>query len=137
VLVIHGPNLQLLGTREQTIYGRFTLDQLNAELQSLAKKKNVHLETFQSNHEGEIVDKISQADYQVLIINPAAYTHTSVAIRDALLAKERPVIEVHISNIYKREDFRKKSLISDVVTGTITGLGKFSYLLALEAAVNL
>jgi len=136
ILVIHGPNLHLLGKRENRIYGKFTLSDLNKELKNIAKKRNISLETFQSNFEGKIVDKISESKYDFLIINPAAYTHTSVAIRDAILGTEKPTIEVHISNIFKREDFRKKSLISDVVLGIITGLGKLSYLLALQAAIT-
>ena len=136
VLIIHGPNLHLLGKRETNIYGKFTLSQLNKELASAAKKHKVSLESVQFNSEGEIVDKITKSNYDFLIINPAAYTHTSVAVRDALLGINKPTIEVHISNIYKREAFRKKSLISDVVLGVISGLGKYSYLLALEAAVN-
>lgn len=137
VLVIHGPNLHLLGKREKTIYGKTTLKEINDTLRKKAKSLGVRLMTFQSNSEGEIVNRITDSDYDFLIINPAAYTHTSVAIRDAILGVERPAIEVHISNIYKREDFRQKSLISDVVSGVITGLGIYSYLLALEAAILL
>ena len=135
ILVIHGPNLHILGKRQPQIYGKFTLSGINKGLAEKAKKMGIELETMQSNSESEIVDKITQADYDFLVINPAAYTHTSVAIRDALLGVNKPTIEVHLSNIYKREDFRKKSLISDVVRGVITGLGKDSYNLALEAAV--
>ena len=135
ILVIHGPNLHLLGRREVKVYGNFTLKELNNELKARASTLKVELECFQSNSEGEIVNRITNSDYDFLIINPAGYTHTSVAIRDAILATGIPTIEVHISNIYKREDFRRKSLISDVVQGMITGLGKYSYYLALEAAV--
>lgn len=135
VLIVHGPNLHLLGKREPDIYGNFSLAELNKELRAKAKKAKLRLEIIQSNSEGEIVEKITKSKYDFLVINPAAYTHTSVAIRDALLGVNRPTIEVHISNIYRREDFRKKSLISDVVGGIIGGLGKWSYLLALEAAV--
>ncbi len=134
ILVVHGPNLHVLGKREPSIYGKFTLKEINEELKSKAKQKPVTLKIIQSNSEGEIVEKITNTDYDFLIINPAAYTHTSVAIRDAILAVNKPVIEVHLSNINKREDFRKKSLISDVAMGVISGLGKYSYLLALEAA---
>lgn len=134
VLVINGPNLHLLGKRETKIYGKITLNDLNSALKKQAKTSGLTLENFQSNSEGDIVDRITKADYNFLIINPAGYTHTSVAIRDAILAAEVATIEVHISNIYKREDFRKKSLISDVVLGTINGLGKYSYYLALRAA---
>ncbi|UCC95349.1 MAG: type II 3-dehydroquinate dehydratase [Candidatus Omnitrophota bacterium] len=137
ILIIHGPNLHLLGTREPDIYGRFTLRQLNRELSQKAKSAHLSVEIIQSNAESEIVDKITKAKFDFLIINPAAYTHTSVAIRDALLGVNKPAIEVHLSNIYAREDFRKKSLVSDVVVGVITGLGKYSYLLALDAAIHL
>jgi len=137
ILIIHGPNLNLLGKRETSIYGKFTLKELNTELKKAARGYGVPLDIFQSNYEGKIVDKITSSDYDFLIINPAGYTHSSVAIRDAILAKNPLAIEVHISNIFKREEFRKKSLISDVVLGTITGLGKLSYLLALKAAINI
>jgi 3-dehydroquinate dehydratase-2 len=137
ILVIHGPNLQLLGRREPAIYGNFTLDKINQELKERAKKHKLAIEIIQSNSEGQIVEKIASAKYDILIINPAAYTHTSVAIRDALLAVAKPVIEVHLSNIYKREEFRKKSLISDIAIGVITGFGENSYYLALEAASSI
>jgi 3-dehydroquinate dehydratase-2 len=136
ILVIHGPNLHLLGKRETHIYGNFTLNAINKQLEKEAKRYNVDIEIIQSNSESDIVEKITTTNYNFLIINPAAYTHTSVAIRDALLGINKPTLEVHISNIYRREDFRKKSLISDVVLGVITGLGKYSYLLALEASVT-
>lgn len=135
ILIIHGPNLHLLGKREPDIYGKCTLTQINRELRSLAKKNNIKIEIMQSNSEGQIVEKITKAFFDFLIINPAAYTHTSVAIRDALLSIEKPTVEVHLSNIYKREDFRKISLINDVVIGTINGFGKLSYELALKAAI--
>ena len=134
VLVIHGPNLHLLGKRETNIYGKVTLDNINLELERLAKINNLLIEICQSNAEGDIVEKITKTEYNFLIINPAAYTHTSVAIRDAILAVNKPAIEVHLSNIYKREEFRKISLISDIVIGSISGLGQWSYFLALEAA---
>ncbi len=134
ILVIHGPNLHLLGKREPDIYGKFTLSDIDKELKVLAKKDNLLLQTFQSNSEGDIVEKITKASYDFLIINPAAYTHTSVAIRDSLLGIKKPTIEVHLSNIYKREEFRKTSLISDVAIGVISGFGKLSYFLALQAA---
>ena len=136
ILVIHGPNLHLLGKRETHIYGEFSLDDINKELESKIKSSSCDIEIIQSNSEGDIVEKITNTTYDFLIINPAAYTHTSVAIRDALLGVNKPTIEVHLSNIHKREDFRKKSLISDVVLGIIAGLGKLSYILALEAAVT-
>ncbi len=135
ILVIHGPNLHLLGKREPEIYGNFTLHQIDEELKLKASQKTITIEAFQSNSEGEIVERITDTEYDLLIINPAAYTHTSVAIRDALLGVNKPTIEVHLSNIYKREEFRKKSLISDLVLGVIAGFGKESYLLAFDAAI--
>ncbi|MDP2653867.1 MAG: type II 3-dehydroquinate dehydratase [Candidatus Omnitrophota bacterium] len=140
ILVIHGPNLDLLGQREKDIYGLATLDQINAKLRDLAKTSGVELEVLQSNHEGEIVDAIGRtkkAGISAILINPAAYTHTSVAIHDAILAADVPTVEVHLSNIYKREEFRHKSLIAPVSHGQITGFGVDSYLLGLQAAVNL
>lgn len=135
ILVVHGPNLHLLGKREPKIYGNFTLHQINEELTLKASQNNLAIETFQSNSEGEIVDKITNTNYDFLIINPAAYTHTSVAIRDALLGVNKPTIEVHLSNIYKREEFRKKSLISDLVLGIIVGFAEKSYFMAFDAAM--
>jgi len=139
ILVIHGPNLNLLGKREPDIYGKITIKQINKGLQKLAKKKGAKIDIFQSNHEGEIVDKIQKAKgkYASLLINPAAYTHTSVAIRDAILATDIPTVEVHLSNIYSREDFRHTSLVASVVKGQISGFGIDSYLYGLEAAINL
>lgn len=138
VCVIQGPNLNLLGNRETSLYGETSLDALHQDLIAYGKKLGLLVECFQSNHEGEIVDYLhhlkGETDY--LIINAAAYTHTSVAIRDALLAVKVPAIEVHISNIYAREDFRHKSLIADIVQGQIAGLGVFGYRLALEAIAN-
>ncbi len=138
ILVIHGPNLNLLGTRESDIYGTKTLEEINASLQQLAAELGAELAIEQSNHEGEIVDLIqSGKSYDALIINPAAYTHTSVAIRDAIAAVEIPAVELHLSNIYKREEFRHKSLISPVAHGQISGFGPESYLLGLRAAVSI
>ena len=140
ILVIHGPNLSLLGQREKDIYGEKTLEDINASLKDLARKNEVTLIIKQSNHEGDIVDLIGKApseEIHVIVINPAAYTHTSVAIRDAILAVHIPTIEVHLSNIYKREDFRHTSLIAPVSQGQITGFGVDSYLLGLQAAINL
>jgi len=134
ILVIHGPNLNLLGRREPNFYGSVSLEDLNRQILDLAKELGINAEIIQSNSEGEIVDAIQSKDYSLLIINPAAYTHTSVAIRDAIAAVGKPAIEVHISNIYKREEFRKKSFISEVATGQISGLGIEGYLLALRAA---
>jgi len=139
ILVIHGPNLNMLGKREPELYGSEGLEEINTRLAERAQALNVALDLFQSNHEGHIVDKIQAAVSQcsAVIINPAAFTHTSVAIRDALLLLEVPIIEIHLSNIYKREPFRHKSLITDIATGQICGLGAHGYLLALEAAANL
>ena len=140
ILIIHGPNLHLLGQREKDIYGKTTLAEINTKLEDLAKQLDVDLEILQSNHEGDIVETIGHAPQKnigAIVINPAAYTHTSVAIRDALLAVNIPTIEVHLSNIYKREDFRQKSLIAPACSGQITGLGLQSYLLALQAAFQL
>ncbi|MCP4653529.1 MAG: type II 3-dehydroquinate dehydratase [Candidatus Omnitrophica bacterium] len=136
ILVLHGPNLHLLGKREPDIYGRFTLTDINKELKKQAQKNNLAISIVQSNSESVIVDKITKTKYDFLIINPAAYTHTSVAVRDAILGADKPTIEVHLSNIYKREEFRKKSLVSDVVLGVITGLGPNSYFLALDASIR-
>ena len=135
VLVIHGPNLNILGTREPDIYGHQTLEEIDAALSAQADRLGLYIETFQSNHEGDMVDKIQQAhdSFHGIIINPAAYTHTSIAIRDALSLLNIPVVEVHLSNIYKRESFRRTSMISAVVTAQISGLGSHGYLLALEA----
>ena len=135
VLVIHGPNLNLLGKREPDVYGSDTLDDINARLLRRAGELGLTLETFQSNHEGEIVEKIQSAMSlcQGVIINPAAFTHTSVAIHDALRLLSMPVIEIHLTNIYKREPFRHKSFIAPAVTGQISGLGPSGYLLALNA----
>ena len=140
VHVIHGPNLNMLGKREPEIYGKKSLEDIDTDLKSKARALGVDLDTFQSNHEGEIVEKIHAVFYQEnnngLIINPAGFTHTSVAIRDALLLLDIPIIEVHLSNIYKREEFRHKSMLSDIVTGQITGLGSLGYILALNAIVE-
>jgi 3-dehydroquinate dehydratase-2 len=133
VLVIHGPNLNLLGTRETTIYGIKSLDEINNDIRSLASDLGIDVRILQLNSEGEIIDAIQEGAYEALIINPAAYTHTSIAIRDALLAVGKPSIEVHLSNIYRREEFRKRSFMADVAVGQISGFGPDSYLLALRA----
>lgn len=135
ILVIHGPNLNMLGTRETDVYGTTTMAEINADLENLGNALNLSLEFFQSNHEGAIVDEIQQASGRAagVIINPAAYTHTSIAIRDALALIPGPIIEVHISNIYRRESFRHKSLISNIADGQICGLGVQGYSLALRA----
>lgn len=139
ILVIHGPNLDLLGQREPGVYGKVTLKQIDAELRKIAKAEKTALETFQSNHEGEIVDKIGKAKgkFDCILINPAAYTHTSVAIRDAISAVSLPVVEVHLSNIYAREEFRHTSLISPVAVGQVSGFGLDSYRFGLKAAIEI
>ena len=139
VLVLHGPNLNLLGKREKNIYGTTNLEMINNALRKLAKELTVDMEVKQSNIEGELVNYIQKAaknGTKGILINPAAYTHTSVAIRDAILAIKLPVVEVHLSNIYKREEFRHKSLIAPVAVGQIAGFGKESYLLGLKALVE-
>ncbi len=136
ILVIHGPNLNLLGERETNIYGTSDLKTINTEISKKAKSLKISVEFLQSNHEGDIVEAIGGAvkKYDALVINPAAYTHTSVAIRDAISAIRIPVVEVHLSNIYAREEFRQKSLISPAAKGSICGFGLHSYLLGIEAA---
>jgi 3-dehydroquinate dehydratase-2 len=137
ILVIHGPNLALLGEREVAVYGQFTLDEINQKLGELAKKEGVELEITQLDGEGEIVEKIGKArkQFSALVINPGAYTHYSVAIRDAIAGAGLPTVEVHLSNIYAREEFRHKSVIAPVAVGQISGFGINSYLLGLQAAV--
>lgn len=139
ILVIHGPNLNLLGKREADIYGRITIDEINDSLRKEARSGKVSLEIMQSDHEGEIVERIGKARglFDAILINPAAYTHTSVAIRDAISAVNIPTVEVHISNIYAREDFRHTSLVAPVVKGQISGFGKLSYILGLRALIEL
>ncbi len=139
ILVIHGPNLDLLGKREIDIYGKFTLAEIDQALKALGEELGVEVESVQLSGEGEICKKIGAAskEYAAVIINPAAYTHYSVAIRDAVAACQLPVIEVHLSNIYAREEFRRKSVIAPVAAGQISGFGINSYLLGLRAALNL
>ena len=139
IIIINGPNLNLLGKREQSQYGAITFDQLKENCQAKAKELNVTLEFYQSNIEGEIVTRIqkSKNEHDGIIINAAGFTHTSVAIRDALDIFKKPIIELHISNIYKREEFRQKSLISDIATGGIFGLGDFGYILAIISMQNM
>ena len=138
ILVIHGPNLNLLGKREPHIYGTVTLDEINGQLTALAKELGTEVSFFQSNHEGELVQSIQDAmgQYQAIVINPGAYTHTSVALRDAIASTGILAVEVHLSNIYRREEFRQHSFISGVAAGQITGFGPESYLLGLRAAVQ-
>ncbi|MFH1846705.1 MAG: type II 3-dehydroquinate dehydratase [Candidatus Omnitrophota bacterium] len=137
ILVIHGPNLNLLGKRETDIYGTDTIESINDEIKKMLKHEKIGIDFFQSNHEGDIVDKINQTDAAGIVINPAAYTHTSVAIHDALRARNLPSVEVHLSNIYSREEFRHKSLIAPVVTGQISGFGKDSYILGVKALIDI
>ena len=139
ILIINGPNLNLLGEREQSQYGKNTLNDIENECVKLSEEFNDKIEFFQSNTEGEIVNKIQQVrnEFHGVIINAAGFTHTSVSIRDALEILKIPIIEVHISNIYKREEFRRKSLLSGVVTGGIFGLGTECYILAIKALQSL
>ena len=139
VLVIHGPNLQLLGQRVPSVYGTADLTAINRDLKAVAAMHKVRLDIVQSNHEGEIVDRIGTAKrtHDALLINPAAYTHTSVAIRDAIEAAGLPAVEVHLSNLYAREPFRHQSLIAPVCKGQVSGFGPASYRLGLEAVATL
>jgi len=139
VLVLHGPNLNLLGTREPKIYGRETLGEINARLQATGRRLGVEVRCFQSNSEGALVDRVQAAREEstgFIVANPAAYTHTSVALRDALSAVGIPFIEVHLSNIHAREAFRRRSYFSDIALGTICGLGSQGYDLALDIALE-
>lgn len=139
VLVIHGPNLNLLGTREPAVYGSATLADINGQLEALGRELGVAVECMQSNHEGAIIDAIHGARGRcgAILINPGAYTHYSIAIRDAIAAVDLPVVEVHLSNVHKREEFRHRSVIAPVAAGTIAGFGAQSYHLGLQAAARL
>ena len=139
ILVIHGPNLNLLGVRQPDIYGKINLEAINKRLKLMAEEGKAGIKILQSNHEGEIVECIGQnKDWaDILIINPAAYTHTSVAIQDAISATKIPTIEVHLTNIYAREEFRHQSLVAPVAKGGICGFGEESYYLAMQVALNL
>ena len=139
IIIINGPNINLLGEREQSQYGKLTFSELKKECLAIAQKENIEIEFYQSNVEGEIVTKIqdSRNHFDGIIINAAGFTHSSVSIRDALEIIKKPKIELHISNIYKREEFRQKSLISDVVDGIICGLGTNGYILAINAMQEL
>lgn len=139
IWVLHGPNLNLLGTREPQVYGATTLAQVDAQLQALATSEGVSLECFQSNHEGALVDRIQgarAAGVGFIVINPAAFTHTSVAIRDALAAVSIPFIEVHLSNVHRREAFRHHSYLSELAVGVVAGLGPDGYRFALQYAID-
>jgi 3-dehydroquinate dehydratase-2 len=139
ILLIHGPNLNMLGEREPGVYGTETIDMINERCMALAKELNIELEIRQSNHEGEIIDMVQASGRSVkgIVINPGAFTHYSIAIRDALAAVKLPVVEVHLSNIYTREEFRHTSIIAPVARGQICGFGKESYLLGIRAVVGL
>jgi 3-dehydroquinate dehydratase-2 len=139
ILVLHGPNLNLLGTREPAVYGSTTLDEINANLTSLAEKNGAMLSCLQSNSEAELIERIHQArtdGTQFIVINPAAFTHTSVALRDALSAVSLPFVEIHLSNVHAREAFRKESYFSDLAVGVICGLGAAGYEYAVQYALN-
>jgi len=138
ILVLHGPNLNLLGTREPAIYGKLSLDEINSAMTAFAVQLGIDLAIFQSNSEGALIDRIHSAidAFDGIVINPAAYTHTSVAIRDALSAAALPTVEVHLSNIHSREEFRSRSFIAPVAVGQISGFGLDSYLLGLRAIFN-
>jgi 3-dehydroquinate dehydratase-2 len=139
IVVIQGPNLNMLGMREQNIYGPMKLDDIHAQMKGFAEQSGVEIEFFQSNLEGEIVDRLQEClgDASGIIINPAAYTHTSIAIRDAIAAIQIPTVEVHLSNIYQREEFRHKSLTAPVCAGQISGFGPFSYHLAMVSMIQI
>ena len=138
ILVLNGPNLNLLGTREPDVYGAATLDGIQAELELLASELGVEIEFYQSNHEGELVDRVQAASGSVdgILVNPAAYTHSSIALRDAFAAVGIPFVEVHLSNIHAREEFRKHSLLADLAIGCVVGFGSSSYSLGLRALVG-
>jgi len=139
ILVLNGPNLNLLGRREPDQYGRMTLKEIEDELRSYAASREAEIRFVQTNHEGALIDAIQNAIgwADAIVVNPAGLTHTSVGLRDAIVAAAIPAVEVHLSNIYRREEFRRQSLIADVVAGQITGFGPFSYLLGLQAALHL
>ena len=139
ILVIHGPNLNMLGKREPDIYGHQSLEEINGQLMELGNKLEIEVETFQSNHEGVIVEEIQEAlnNFDGIIINPAAFTHTSIAIRDALVMLAVPIVEVHLSNIHQRESFRHQSMIEDIVAARIAGFGSQGYTLALKGLAKM
>jgi len=138
ILVVHGPNLNLLGTREPEVYGRTSLEEIHADLAALAKERGAELEFFQSNHEGALIDRIQEAMSWAdgILINPAGLTHTSVVLRDALVATSLPIVEVHLSNVFAREEFRHYSHVSEIALGVISGFGPASYGLGLAALLD-
>ena len=139
ILVIHGPNLNLLGKREPEVYGKLTLDDIDGKIKVAARAAGVEVEVRQSNHEGEIVEMVQQAagEFGAIVINPGAYTHTSIAIRDAVAGTGIPTVEVHLSNIHGREEFRRRSYLAEVAAGQISGFGADSYMLGIRAAIKL
>lgn len=138
ILVIHGPNLNMLGKREPEIYGDRTIEDVNSDLRNLAVELGIKVVFFQSNSEGDIISRIQEAmhEFNGIVINPGAYTHTSIAIRDAILSVDLPVVEVHMSNVHKREEFRRKSYVSGVAVAVVSGFGVDSYFLGVRGLVN-
>ena len=136
ILILHGPNLNLLGTREPNVYGRETLADINAMLTEHAERLQVQVRCLQSNHEGELIDAIHKAEETALLFNPGAFTHYSIALRDAVAAKGLPTVEVHLSNVHAREEFRHRSVIAPVCLGQISGFGSYSYVVGLAALVH-
>ena len=138
ILVLHGPNLNLLGTREPDVYGTTSLDEINADITAVAKEWGAEVEFFQSNHEGGLIDRVQEASSWAdgLLVNPAGLSHSSVSLRDALAAADLPVVEVHLSNVYAREEFRRHSYVSEIAVGVVSGFGAMSYRLGLHALLD-